>query len=140
MVHFATRHAASRGHHYRPAKVQNRYEVILAVAQKTENMLAIKREFDNRRKTYNGRPLVGVIRPPRADNPVYGLTFGLRLATEQVTSSFTEAQAKAICQWVLNQSGLPQWMRSNAYLYEFPQETITDTSDRGKQRAHCRMI
>lgn len=126
--------------HYRPAKVHNRYEVILAVAQKTENILAIKRQFDGRGKQYEGNPIVGVVRPPRVDNVVYGLTLGLKLPTEQVVASFTEAQAKSICRWVMTNSGFPNWMRTNSYLYEFPQEAITDTSDRGKMRAHCRMI
>lgn len=126
--------------YYRPAKVHNRYEVILAVAEKTENILSIKQAFDRRQKQYEGKSIVGVIRPPRADNPIYGLTFGLKLPSEQVMASFTEEQAKSICRWVMANSGLPNWIRTNSYLYEFPQEAITDTFDRGKMRAHCRMV
>jgi hypothetical protein len=126
--------------YYRPAKVQNRYEVIVAVAQKPENILRIKREFDSRRSKYDGKLVLGVIRPPREDNPVYGLTLGLKLASEQVTASFAEEQARALCRWLVNNSGAPRWMRTNSYLYEFPPEVITDSADRGRMRAHCHLI
>jgi hypothetical protein len=68
------------------------------------------------------------------------LTLGLKLASEQVTASFTEEQARVLCRWLVNNSGAPKWMRTNSYLYEFPPEAITDSADRGRMRAHCRLI
>jgi putative serine esterase DUF676 len=126
--------------YYRPAKVQNRYEVIVAVAQKAENIARLKREFDARKSKYDGKLVLGVIRPPREDNPVYGLTLGLKLESQQVTASFAEKQARALCRWLANNASAPKWIRTNSYLYEFPPEVITDSADRGRMRAHCRLI
>jgi hypothetical protein len=123
--------------YYRPAQIQDRYEVMLAVGS---DVLEVKTSLDNRRKTFDQKAIVGVIRPGRIDNPVYGMTLGLKLPSGQVSSSFTENEAKAICRWVVRQADLPAWIRTNSYLYEFPSETITDSNDRGRQRAHCKSV
>lgn len=126
--------------HYRPSQIQNRYEVIVATAPSSKGIADIRDAFDKHGKRYEKKPVVGIIRPGRADNPVYGMTFGVRLPTGQVSSSFAESDAKAICRWLLKEPGLPGWMRDKAYLYEFPAETITDTADRGVARENCRHI
>ena len=124
---------------FRPAKTQDRFEVMLAVEPTTQGILKKKQEFKDR-TAYDGNPMIGVVRPGRADNPWLGLSFGLQLQSGQVRSSFTKNDALAVCRFVLDsaKSGkLPRWVAKSAYLYEFDTERITDIKDRGVYIGAC---
>jgi hypothetical protein len=122
---------------YRPAKIQTAYEIMLAVDPKQTEILKIKSAFDATSKVYGAAPVIGVIRPGRKENKIFGMTFGMKLPTGQVKSLFSEAEAKDICKWTLTEKGLAAWIRKGAYLYRFPAEAFTDTKDRGKYAGPC---
>ncbi len=127
---------------YRPAKSQDRFEVILATAVKHPEIIQDRTDIE-RRVDYNGDPVIGVVRPPRADNKSLGLTFGVKLKSGQVRSVFTKEKAGDICRYVLEQAKngkLPRWLKKSAYLYEFDTERITDTADRGVFRGQCNKL
>ncbi len=126
--------------YFRPAAIENRYEVIVAAGNKLPAIAASKQELDKKQKRLGELPVVGVIRPGRVDNPTIGMSIGLELDGGRVKSSFNETDAKAVCRWALKEPGLPTWLRKQAYLYEFPAETITDTKDRGRFKAACSKI
>ena len=126
--------------YFRPAAIENRYEVIVAAGSKLTAIATSKQELDNKQKRLGELPVVGVIRPGRVDNPTIGMSLGLKLEGGRIKSSFNEADAKAVCRWALTEPGLPTWMRKQAYLYEFPAETITDTKDRGRFKAACSKV
>ena len=125
---------------YRPAAIVDRFEVMLMSAKRVDKMREAKRIFDAGQRTYKNAPIVGVLRPPRADNAVYGMTFGLRLPSGQVQSSFDAAAAGAVCKWLLSDKTLPQAVRRSAYLYEFKAERFTDTADRGVYVMPCSKV
>jgi hypothetical protein len=81
---------------------------------------------------------LGVIRPGRRDNPLYGVTFGLRLQTGQVKSLFTHDEAKAICKWILDEAGISGAIRETSFIFEFPAEAFTQDSDKGRRDSYCR--
>ncbi len=124
---------------FRPARTQDRFEVMLAVEPTPQGILKKKQEFKDR-TAYDGNPMIGVVRPGRVDNPWLGLSFGLQLQSGQVRSSFTKSDALAVCKFVLDsaKSGkLPRWVAKSAYLYEFDTERITDLKDRGVYIGAC---
>ena len=123
--------------YYRPSKAQTAYEVILAVDPKPDAMIKTKGDFDKASKVYNGAPVIGVIRPGRKENKIYGMTFGIKLPTGQVKSLFSEQEAKGICRWVLAEKGVPEWMRKGANLYSFPASFFTENKDRGQYGGAC---
>jgi pimeloyl-ACP methyl ester carboxylesterase len=122
---------------YRPASEFDRFEIIMAVKQELANIQTDRREIDRRKRVYAGQPVVGVIRPPRVDNPWYGLTLGLKQPTGQVQATFTRNEAVSLCQELLADPKLPQWVKTSAYLYEFPPESFTEKADRGRAAGGC---
>jgi hypothetical protein len=122
---------------YRPATVQASFEVVLASDGGSVAARVDKRRIDALRKRYNDSDIVGVIRPERTDNPLYGVTFGLRLATGQVKSLFTRDESDAICRWVVSESEIPAVMRETSYVFEFPAEAFTQDIDKGRPVAFC---
>jgi hypothetical protein len=125
--------------YYRPAKVQASYEVMLEHGGADwirERRLAL----DASTKSYQGLPVVGVIRPGRKENPRTGLIIGLRLANGQIRSLFSRDEADAICHWVVNGPGFDGLQRKGAYIFQFPPETFTELRDRGRRIARCRDI
>jgi hypothetical protein len=124
---------------YRPAIIQPSFEVVLAVAAAARGARVEKLKLDGLRKQYGSHNVVGVIRPGRPENRgLYGVTFGLRLATGQVKSLFTRDEARAICNWVLTESELPYAVRDTSYMFEFPAEAFTRDSDKGRTVGFCR--
>ncbi|MBA2126230.1 hypothetical protein DLM45_08340 [Hyphomicrobium methylovorum] len=127
---------------YRPAASQDRFEIILATAGQAPKIMQDRKDIQNR-VAYEDHPVIGVIRPGRADNPQLGLSFGLKLKSGQVRSVFSKEQATDICRFVLDQAQtkkLPRWLGKSAYIYEFDTERITDTADRGVYRGTCQKL
>jgi hypothetical protein len=122
---------------YRPATVRASFEVVLASDGGSVAARVDKRRIDALRKRYDDSDVVGVIRPERTDNPLYGVTFGLRLATGQVKSLFTRDESDAICRWVVGESEIPAVMRETSFVFEFPAEAFTQDIDKGRRVAFC---
>jgi hypothetical protein len=75
-----------------------------AAAAARERVVALKRDFDRLALTYQGRPLVGVIRPPltlSGDMLAYGLTTGVVQPSGQVRFTFSPQEANAIADTLL---------------------------------------
>ena len=124
---------------YRPAKVQASYEVVVEHGR-LDWIKGRRALFNAGAKTYKAQPVVGVIRPPRTDNPTAGYTAGLKLPTGQIRSLFSKSEADEICQWVMNDAGLDELQRDGAYIFQFPPQAFTDRRDKGKQVGWCRDI
>ena len=123
--------------YWRPAKIKNRYEVMLLSGKDTGKVREAKRVFDAGGREFSGKATVGVIRPARVENAAIGMALGLKLPTGQIKSSFDEASARDVCKWILADPTIPAAMRRSAYLYEFKAEKFTDTADRGVYKTAC---
>jgi hypothetical protein len=125
---------------YKPAKVQAAYEIMLAVGGTKDAALKDKELIDGLGTSFDGQTVIGVVRPGRKQNPNYGTTFGIKLATGQVKSLFTEGEANAICKWVTSSNSFPPRMKDFSYLYKFPAESFSESKDRGLRVGECRKV
>jgi Putative serine esterase (DUF676) len=125
--------------YYRPAKVQASYEVMLEHG--ASDWIRERRTLlDASSKTYDGLPVIGIIRPGRQENPVTGLIVGLRLPSGQARSLFNREEADAICGWIGHAPGFDGLQRKGAYIFQFPPEAFTEMRDRGRKIARCQDI
>jgi hypothetical protein len=128
---------------YRPSRVLDRAEVMLGVSKDVDGISRIRMAIEKNSPSYGGQEITGIVRPPREDNPWYGVSLGFKLASGQVRSSFALDEAKAICRWLVGGDGrklFPGWMRRGAYVYEFKSEQFTETADRGSFLDLCTNI
>lgn len=125
--------------YYRPAKVQASYEVMLDIGD-MDRMRKKRTELDDSGKVYKELPVIGVIRPPRSDNPVSGMIIGLQLADGQVRSLFDRDEADLICKWVRSNEDFSEAQRQGSYIFQFPAETFTDLKDRGRKIMKCKDV
>lgn len=64
-----------------------------------------KNKIDNAKLVYEGRPIVGVIRPPLSPNKNYGVILGLELPNKQIRFLYSQDEAKALIKWAKEQPG-----------------------------------
>jgi pimeloyl-ACP methyl ester carboxylesterase len=124
--------------YYRPAGTGRNYEVVFEHSHDPgwiRDRLAI---LDSMRKSALGLPVVGVVRPGRRENPRIGITIGLAEPTGQIRSLFTRSEAEEVCRWVMRQDEFIGMRQSGSYIFEFPLETFSNESDRGRRVAYCR--
>ncbi len=84
----------------------------------------LKQRFDKLGVLHDGQPLVAVIRPPltlNADKLAYGITAGVVQPSGQVRFTFSNAQAKAIAQsmldWRASHAEARSVINPSAYIY-----------------------
>jgi pimeloyl-ACP methyl ester carboxylesterase len=118
---------------YRPSKEHESFEVMLTFGSAVSGE---KSALENRESTYQGQPIVGVLRPGRVDNGTPGIIFGLRQPTGQVKSLFTREDADGICRWLKAAPGFEN-VRNSSYLFQFPAEVFNDRADRGQRVGFC---
>jgi hypothetical protein len=125
--------------YYRPAAVQASYEVMLEHGQ--ADWIQERRLLLNLgHKQYHDAPVIGVIRPGRAENERTGLIIGLSLSSGQVQSLFSREDANALCRWITASQDFDALQREGAYIFEFPARTFTELNDRGRKVAFCRQL
>jgi pimeloyl-ACP methyl ester carboxylesterase len=134
-------HAEWRGL-YRPSEVADRFEVMLASTEQLAQIQSEQQRLGRLNARYGKAAVVGVIRPPRTDNPRYGLTLGMREESGQIRSSFPRAEAVKVCRWLFGGSAgkAVRRNRSDTYLYEFKVENFTEDYDRGVYAGECRRL
>jgi hypothetical protein len=74
----------------------------LAIEDAKEKISGMKRDFDGLGLTFEGRPLVAVIRPPLTQLS-YGLAIGMVEETQQIRFTYDRATAKRLQQFLLEQ-------------------------------------
>lgn len=86
------------GTYVRP-RIEDRFDVQVSSTRDAQVAMNAKSAFDRLRASYQGTPVVMVIRPPFLGNTYYGLVLGLVQPTSQVKFTFTEDEAVQICRW-----------------------------------------
>lgn len=130
---------------YVPSVQRGRYEVTLASWTSDSDMERARRyaararsSLDSAQKDYKGRSVVGRIVPPRPDSPAYGLSFAVKLQSGQIVSMFSLDEAKAVCQWVLdNQNALRDAVAEDPYIYDSVPSNFSERGDRGRYAGTC---
>lgn len=122
---------------YRPAKTGQNFEVVLEHGSQLSWMKDRRDALDQMSKTYDKRPVIGVLRPGRSENRRVGMILGLVQDSGQVRSLFVREEADKLCRWILQQPDFNKLQKIGAYIFEFPDETFDDTKDRGRHVADC---
>ena len=122
---------------YRPAASGENFEVMLEHGAKADWMKSRREELDRLGKKIVGKPVVGVLRPGRAENARIGMILGLVQETGQVRSLFSKREAEQLCRWIRIQAEFNDLQKDASYIFEFPSETFDGTQDRGRRVAFC---
>jgi hypothetical protein len=122
---------------YRPATSGHNFEVMLEHGAEMEWMAGRRTAVDELGKVYDGKPVIGVLRPGRSENRRIGMILGLVQETGQVRSLFAKEEAEKLCRWVREQPEFGELQKKFSYIFEFPVESFDDTQDRGRRVAYC---
>lgn len=122
---------------YRPATTGANFEVVLEHGSELNWMKERRVALDGLSKSFDGRPVIGVIRPGRSENRRIGMILGLVQESGQVRSLFVREEADKLCRWIMEQPDFNKLQKIGAYIFEFPNETFDDRNDRGRQVADC---
>ncbi|MBA4172090.1 MAG: hypothetical protein C0511_05415 [Hyphomicrobium sp.] len=125
---------------YRPATSGENFEVMIEHGADAAWMNARREVFDRLEKRIEGAPVVGVLRPGRAENARIGMILGLVQENGQVRSLFSKRDAEQVCRWIQEQPEFNQLQKEASYIFEFPLETIGDVIDRGRRVTYCEKI
>lgn len=123
---------------YRPSTSGQNFEVILEHGSSAEWMLKRRVFIDELNKRFDGKSVIGVLRPGRIENPRIGMILGVVQDNGQVQSLFKKQEAKKICQWIMQQAEFGMLQKQFSNIFEFPNETFDDVADRGRRVAYCK--
>jgi hypothetical protein len=87
---------------YQQPEVKDKFEIFSISTTDVKEARAIKARIDKAQLKYNGRPALGVVRPPLDASKWYGVVIGLEQMNGQVQFTFDEATSKQLCQWLIS--------------------------------------
>lgn len=142
--------------HYRPGTKLDTHEIFLASSNNVRDLIRHRARVESLKLTYEGMPLIGVLRPPLPPNPHFGLTLGFLRPNNQVEASFSSEKAMGLCKWLwAERAKLIQGrgkeeaqalIRDDVYQYEFvrdnflPSEILSDSNEKRGKWAPCSKV
>jgi len=94
------------GRYVQPANI-GKFEIFVFSSRNKDDALKLRAEFERFCAEFDGKPVVGVIRPPLGKNKYYGLVLGLLRETGQVQFTFDEVTSRDMCRFALDMRGRP---------------------------------
>ena len=81
---------------------KGKFEIFVYSSTKKNEVLQQRAALDDYGTEFDGRPVVGVIRPPLGSSPYYGLVLGLLRETGQVQFTFDDTTSQRLCRFALD--------------------------------------
>ncbi|OEK06486.1 hypothetical protein [Roseivirga misakiensis] len=92
------------------------HELIVVSGTNLAGLVLDKEKIDEANLEYDGKRVIGVIRPPLGENLNYGLIVGLELPNKQTLIDFSRNEVERLKQWVLEPEHV-NYFKQDAYIY-----------------------
>lgn len=94
------------GKYVQPANI-GKFEIFVFSSKNKDDAVKLRAAFERFGAEFDGKPVVGVIRPPLGKNTFYGLVLGLLRETGQIQFTFDETASRDMCRFALDMRDRP---------------------------------